>query len=276
MFALLALGALAWAAGGLSGQANKSAADAGSSAADMEMASLDTIKAPQKAPNVDWQAEKRLRKDLERQDSDYRALVEQAKGEIVSEDAVSEGTRGKLMASANEFKATSDEYAVVWEKGNCTTRANLAREAGASRVAGAELIAYGADSDKADALKAQQDKLNKARNAYVQEASANNELSAADKADIKAAVMPRAEQLVGSTGDLVSQVTGLLDQVRSQASPDALVGGVSGCAAKGGSGGGADDAISSLLGPVSSLLSLAEGMFSNAQSLMSDATLLAQ
>ena len=264
---LLALTVVVWAAAELSGQANKSAADAGASSADMEMASLDTIKPSKKAPDVDWKKEQQIRKQLEDQDKAYKPLVNNARKEADSKGIVSDPTRKQLLSAAGKFKETSYAYADVWEKGKCTTRAKLAREAGDTRVASADLIASGADSKKADALKAQQAKMNEARNIYAKEAKANDELSPADKAAIKTSVMPRAQKLVGDTAGLVTQITKLLDQVKSQASPAGLLGSLS-------SGSGSSP--TSLLSPVTSLLSLAQGLASNAKSLVSDTTLLAQ
>ena len=262
---LLALAAIVWATNNESGQANALAANAGESSKNAEMASLDTIKPSKKAPNVDWKKEQQIRKDLEAQDKAYTPLVEKAKGEAAA-GAVSEPTRGQLLVAAKKFKDTSYTYAEVWEKGKCISRAKLAREVGDTRVASADLIAYGANSEKADALKARQASMNEARNLYAKEAKANDELSPADKAAIKSSVMPRAQKLMGETSNLVTQVTSLLSQIKSQASPGGLVRGLAG-------GGGGPAA---LLSHVQSLLSLAQGLASNAKSLMADATLLSE
>lgn len=277
MFILFLLCAVAWAVAELSGQANKSAADAGMASADMEMASLDTITKPAKnPPDVNWNEERRLKRELEKQDKAYKAVAAQAQQQAAV-SGVDNATAESLRAAAGTFKDTSEQYALVWEKGNCITRARLAREAGASRAASAEVIIAGANSEKIDALNAQQDKLNEARRAYITEAKANNEISARDKAAIKADLTPRAQKLVADTGSLVTRVTSLLNQIRSQASPAGLVGGVSGCAAKTATG-AADPANSAtgLLSPVTSLLSLARGLASNASNLMSDVNMLSE
>lgn len=272
---LFLLCAVAWAVAELSGQANKQAADAGMASADLEMASLETIAKPaQTPPNVNWEEERRLRRELERQDTAYKSIAAQARQQSSSPDGVNARTASSLRDAAAKFKSTSDRYADVWDKGDCRTRARLAREAGASRVASAEVIIAGADSGKIDALNKQQSSLNKARQEYLKEAKANNELSDADKAAIKANVMPRAKKLVSDTGTLVSEVTKLLDQVRAQASPAGIVGGIGGCAASsaGSGGGAAADPATSLLKPVTSLLSLSKGLAGNAASLVDDLT----
>lgn len=276
MFIIFLLCAVAWAVSELSGQANKSAADAGMASADMEMASMDTIAKPVQAPpNIDWNQERRLKKELETLDNAYKGIAGRAQQQAGTPQGVAESTRKDLLASAAKFKDTSDRYAELWEKGNCVTRARLAREAGASRVAGAEVIASGADSGKISALNDQQDKLNAARQAYIKEAVANQELSASDKASMKTNLMPRAQKLVTDTGGLVTQVASLLDQVRSQASPAGVVGGLGGCAASTVSGTSAPaDSAADLLSPVTSLLSLAKGLAGNASSLVSDITTL--
>jgi hypothetical protein len=277
LFILFLLCAVAWAVSELSGQANKSAADAGMASADMEMASLETISKPaQTPPNVNWKEEARLRKELERQDNDYKSIATKAQRQASLPDGVDNATAGALRASAGKFKDTSEKYAVVWEKGNCITRAKLARETGLSRVASADLIIAGADSDKIDALNERQDKLNEARQAYIKEAKENNEISDADKAAIKANLMPKAKKLVSDTGDLVTQVASLLDKIQSQASPAGLVGGLGGCATSAASGSAASptDSVMELLSPVTSLLSLTKGLAGNASSLLSDITSL--
>lgn len=270
---LFLLCAVAWAVAELSGQANKSAADAGMASADMEMASLETITTPaQTPPNVNWNEERRLRKELERQDNAYKGVATKAQRQASTPDGVDGATAKALRASAGKFKDTSEKYAVVWEKGNCISRARLARETGASRVASAEVIIAGADSDKIDALNEQQGKLNEARQAYIEEAKANNEITEKDKAAMKANLMPKAQKLVSDTGDLVTQVVGLLDQVRAQVSPAGLIGGLGGCAASAVSGAEAApaDSAAKLLSPVTSLLSLTKGLAGNASSLLSD------
>jgi hypothetical protein len=270
---LLAFCAIAWAVSELSGLANKSAADSGLASADLEMSSLETIQKPAKnPPPVNWTEEARLRKELARLDNEYKSIAVTAQEQ--ARQGINDATRSALLAAAGKFKTTSDQYASVWEKGNCVTRARLAREAGASRVASAGLIVAGADKNKIEALSAQQNKLNEARKAYIAEAKANQELSAKDKAALKSNLIPKAQKLVSDTTNLITQVTDLLNQIRQQANPSALVGGVSGCATTGGKSAG--DSVSQLLSPVTSLLSLVKGLAGNAQGLVSDITSLTE
>jgi hypothetical protein len=270
---LLAFCAIAWAVGELSGMANRSAADSGVASADLEMSSLETIQKPAKnPPPVDWKLEQQIRKEIEKLDAEYKSVAVTAQSQ--ASQGIDDSTRTALLAAAEKFKDANDRYADVWEKGKCVTRARLAREVGASRMASAELIIAGADSNKIEALSAQQDKVNEARKAYIEEAKANQELSAEDKTALRSNLMPRAQQLVSDTANLVKQVTDLLDQVRQQADPSALVGGVSACATSGGKS--ADDSVSQLLSPVTGLLSLVKGLAGNAQSLVSDITSLSE
>lgn len=272
---MLALTAIAWAAGDLLGSANEQSANAGKSSSVSAFATMDTIKPQQKpAPNVDWALEKQLRNELKDLEHAYLPVADQAKAETVADGKVSDSTRTQLLDIAHAYKDTSDKYADNWAKGNCITRANTAREAGNTLLASAELMVSEVSSEKSDALKTQQARMNDARGAYAKEAHDNNELSAADKADIKANVVPGAEMLVSNATDMVAQVFGLLDEVRTSASPAGLVGGVGGCASKSATSGGAGAGTAGLLGPVSSLYSLAEDLLSNAKSLLSDATLL--
>jgi hypothetical protein len=273
-YILLGFCAIGWAVSELSGLANKSAADSGLASADMEMSSLETIRKPAKnPPPVDWTQEARLRKELERLDDVYKKVAANAQKQ--SSQGVDKATSAALLAAADKFKATSDQYADVWEKGKCATRARLAREAGATRVTSAEVILAGADKNKIEALTAQQKQLNAARKAYIDEAKANQELSAEDKADLAKNLMPKAQKLVTDTANLVKQVTDLFNQVRQQANPSAMVGGLSGCATTGDKP-AAEDSVSQLLSPVTSLLSLVKGLAENAQGLVSDVTTLAE
>lgn len=266
-----ALCAVGWAVVELSGQANKSAADAGMISADLEMASLDTITKPAAdTPDVDWQLEKRLRNELNTLDKSYKKIAAKAQSEIAGAGAVTAGTSKNLLAAAAKFQNTSEKYAVMWEKGKCYTRAKLARETGASRVASAELIASGADSDKADALQAQQKKMNEARKEYIKQAMKDDEISEQDKANMQANLLPRAQKLVSESSDFVMQVGGLLSDVRSQATPSGIIGGLGGCASGAVTSTEPLDPATQLLGPVTSLLSLAKGLSSNAGSLLDD------
>ncbi|MDR1463198.1 MAG: hypothetical protein LBI68_08715 [Azoarcus sp.] len=225
-FLLFLFCAIAWAVVELSGLANKSAADSGVASANLEMSSLETIQRPAKnPPPVDWKKEQRLKKELTKLDAEYKSIA--AKAQKQASQKIDDSTREALLAAAGKFSTTSDQYADVWEKGKCITRARLAREVGASRVASAELIVAGADSDKIEALNTQQSKLNEARKAYIEEAKANQELSAQAKATLKGNLMPKALRLVSDISNLVVQVTDLLNQIRQQtANPNALIGGV--------------------------------------------------
>jgi hypothetical protein len=272
---LFALFAVAWAAANLSGQANRIAADSASISADMEMANLDAIK-PSPQANCDWGLERNLHQQLANNTNNYSTLVKRAQQETDNAGAVSSGTANQLVNSAAEFKRVSEQYAQMWEKCNAITRAKLAREVAESRVASAKVVAYGADSDNASALNDAQERMNQARSAYIDEAIANNELSAADKSNLQSTLIPKVEGIVKNTTALVQATTSLLDDIRSQASPSAAIGGLGGCLSRGGGQTAASNDASSLLSPVTSLLSLAKGLAGNAGSLLEDLTRLAK
>jgi hypothetical protein len=274
---LLLLATAGLVADGLEAQANKSAANVGELSADLSMTSMDTIKAPQAtaskpAPPVDWAQEKAVKAQLTNQEKSIKSLIAQAKNQQAANGAVAAGLASQLRAAGDTYLKTSQRYSEIWAKGNCVTRARLAEEAGKAEVAAIEVVIGGADGDKISALKSVQSELDKARSAYLKEASAGGELSAADKAELKRNIVPRAQALVRQAAGLVTEVTGLLDQLKSQVgsltSPDAIAGGLSSCA--GGGGGGPENIATKLLSPITNLLSLVQGLGSSAQSLLSD------
>lgn len=257
---------LVWAGAELLGQANKSAADAGSNAADLEMASFDMIKPSSNAPNVNWSQERSLRKQMEANTAQYKKLVSGLDGQ-----AVSESTRSQGMNLAYAFRDLSEKYAAVWDAaGNCQTRAQLAREAGLSRVASAEMAFSGADADKIDAYNEQMEKLQNARSSYV--ADAKEDLSAEDRKSLQDNLLPKAQNLLGNVTTLSEQVSNLLNEVTAEAGsltgdPMAAIGG---CARQTGSGASSDNPAMALLSPVKALSSMVMSMMSNVKGLISD------
>lgn len=264
------LAGLVYAALELAGQSNKAAADAGTSAADMEMASLDTIKKPANAPsNINWSQESSLRKAINKADAEYRTQLDRAKSDINGTGMVSESTRTAGMNAAGKFKAASDEYAKFWDRNNGRTRANLAREAGASRIKSAEMAFSNVNSGTIDAYSSQQDSLRTAQKAYL--ADAKTDLSPADREALKSGLAPRVERLASDVMGLVTQVTSLLSQVQSQVGSVMTPSGAAGCAGKVISGqSNPANEVSALISPLTSLLSLLKTMGSNVQGLASD------
>jgi hypothetical protein len=278
---LLLLGAIGWALDPLEAQSNKSAANAGSMSSDMSMASMDSIKKPQAtakkpAPNVNWGQESSVKASLTQQEKAIADLTKRANNEQASNGAVSSGLAGQLQTAGQKYLDTSKQYSEIWAAGNCKTRAKLALEAGQTQYDAIQVLIAGADSDKISALNSSQDRLNDARRAYFKEAVDNGELSAADKSQIVSSIQPRINKLVTDATGLISEVTSLLDQIRSQAgsltSPDAIVGGVTACAA--GGGGGPENIATKLLSPITNLLTLSKGLLSGAQGFVSDLALL--
>lgn len=261
---LMLFAALVYAGAELLGQANKNCADAGSTGADMEMASLESIK-PSKSKPAKPSEQQRLLNKIKSVDKEYKALVDKARSETVASGHVSDGTRSAGMACANRYQQASDGYAAYWEKNGNAKRAALAREAGVSRVRNAEMTFNDVDSSRISAYNDQQEKLAAARKAYLEEAK--TDVSDADRAAIKSGLQPRLEKMGGEVKNLISSITSLLDQVKSQAGGG--MGAIGGCA-KGAVTGGATDGVAGLLSPVTNLLSLAKSMGSNVTSMLSE------
>lgn len=259
---------LVWAGLELSGQANKSAADAGSNAADMEMASLDTIKKPSNGPAIDWKKESALKKKVDQADAAYRTQLSKAQSNITVTGKVEPATRDAGLKAATTFQQACENYAAFWDKNNGKTRAKLAREAGASRIKSADMAFNDISSEKVEAYNAQQDSLRAAQQGYF--AEAKNDLSAQDKAALKAGLQPRMNTMMSNMSNLVQQVVGLLSQVRQAAGGGLSVGGCAKQAVSSAASG--SDPVSGLFSPVQALLSLAKSMLSNAQSMNTDLT----
>jgi hypothetical protein len=276
---ILLAAALVWAAAELSGQANQLAQDSGSNSADMEMLSVDTVKAPQKTkdapkpPNCDWAKEKSLKSSIKANDAQYKSLRAKAKSELAGSGKVSGGTRSAVMASAADFKKLNEQYAAMWDACNCKSRAKVARKAGDSRVKSAEvLVSDQIDDGKLDAMGSAQDELKSARRDYASEASAGGEISDADKSDLQNNVVPQIKTLLKNTEGLVGGTTKLFKDVQSGVS-GATSGGLTGLTglAKKAASGAKDGGASSLLKPVKALMSLAGSMLDGVKSLLSDA-----
>lgn len=276
MLLVLAAAAIVWAA--TQGQADALAQNAGDSSTDMEMATLDMVQPPreevrnqraQESPDCDWALERDLRHQIEANNDEYKQLTSQANAEMSGSGAVSSGTRDAVLASADAHKVLQDRYATMWNSCNCRTRANVATESGSTRLANAQVVVGGANSDNMDNLQASQERLKTARGEYAQDVKANNELSDEDKALIRANARPRAEKVVSDLTDLILQITGLVNDISSMSSMSAtqMAAGAASCAASGGGD-------LTLLTNAQTLLSLAEAMLSNANSLVSDISLL--
>lgn len=272
---ILLIAAIAWAAAELSGQANAAAADAGDQSTEMEEITDSMIKPPKKEiakgskpkkepPACDWQAEKKLRQNIDINNAEYKKVVATAKNEAKANGKVDYQTGNILLYWATGYKDLQQDYASMWDECNCSTRANLARELAQTRLRNAEVTMSEIDKGKLDALKAQQIKLKQARSEYVAEAKRNDEISPNDKRDMQAKLIPRTQSLVGNIGDLVQTVTALLQQAKdsaTKAQSGGLMGGLKTMTSL--SSGG-------ILQQVQALLSLVQNMLTNAQDLSSD------
>ncbi len=273
VLALTLLGGLVYAGLELAGQSNKAAADAGSSAADMEMASLDTIKKPAKAPSsINWKEESNLRKKIDAIDTEYRELLKKGQNDIATKGETVTSTREAGLASAQKYQSACETYAVFWDKGkHYQTRAKVAREAGNSRIKSAEMSFNKVDSDKIDAYNKQQESLRVAQKEYFVDAKAD--LSTTDRESIKANMTPRLNNMATDVTNLTQQVSSLLGQVKNQLGSGMSISAVAGGCAKS-TAKGPSDSVSSLLSPLTSLLSLVKGMGSNIQGMLTDVSSL--
>jgi len=266
--ALLGFSALVWAAS--QGMADAQAQDAGRHSSEgVEKPTMDMLKPPKAGPNCDWKKEKDLKQKIEANTKKYDSAAEKAKGETSSGGKVSSATSTEVLKLAKEYKDLQDQYSAMWNACNCKTRANLAKDLGATRVKSAEVVVSEIDKTKLDEMSAAQDKLKLSREAYVKDAKANNEIADADKADIKTNVVPRVKKQIPVLQSFVQSVTGLLGDVQKEAkgATSGGLGGLMGAAKSAGSG-------PKLLTSVQALLSVAKGMLSNTQGLLSDATSL--
>ncbi len=270
ILALTLTAGLVYATADLLGQTNKKAADAGSNATDMEMATLDTIKKPAKSDNINWAEITPVDRKLKSIDAQYKAAVDKA-GAEKAQGAVSEATRSEGMSLAQQYHDTAMQLATVYEKNNMITRAKTVRQLAKTRLANAEMSFNEVTSARIDAYKAEQAKLGEARKAYF----AENDLSAADKAALKRDLLPRVQQTSTNLLDLVDTVASLVLQVKNQVGGGGVsAASIGGCAKSAVSGAASGGGVASLLGPLQALLSLAQGMSGDAQSLASDLSAL--
>lgn len=263
---LTLLAGLVWAGLDLAGQSNKSAADAGNNAADMEMASLDTIKKPSTGPTIDWKRESALKKKIDQADAAYRQQLNKAQSDINTTGKVTPPTRDAGMKAAGVFQQACENYALFWDKNNGKTRAKLSREAGASRIKSADMAFNDISSEKIDAYKTQQASMRIAQQGYLSDAK--NDLSASDKASVKAGMQTRMDSISSNLNGLISQVMGLLNQVRQAGGGGMSLGGCAKQVATSAASG--HNPVTSLFGPLQSLVSLLQSMLSNVQAMNSD------
>ena len=275
VFAILLAAAVAWAASKLSGQANQKSLEAAGGSAEMEMVTLDTLKPPKKAkaPNCNWQKEKKLRHAIKANDKQYQQLVAKAKAEVAGQARVSEKSKTKVMESAQAYCELQNQYADMWQSCKCKTRSNLARKLAASRLKNAEVVVSEIDEEKLEEMEQAQNEVRQARREYAEHAKANDELSAKDKKDIQANVLPQTEKMLSEFKTLASSVMSLLNEIKSTAS-QATSGSISGLfsatkkmVGQGGAG---------LLSQVKMLGSVTKNMISNVKDLQTDARMLSE
>ncbi len=266
LIALLALCGIAIAASDLMGQSNKTCADAGINGAKMELASLDTIKQSESNP-VNWQQERKLRKAIDAADKKYSTLAQKASAEVSSSGEVTASTRKAGLDCAQQYKAASETYAKFWDDNNGKTRARLAREAGEARVKNADMLFNKIDADKIEAYNDQMESLADARKAYLEEAK--TDVSAKDRAAIKADLTPRLQALTSDFVNLANMVTNLISQVKDQVG-SGDIGGLVSCTRQAILESDSDNPVMALLSPLTELLSLTQSLVSDAKTLASD------
>ena len=275
VFVIILAAAVAWAASKLSGQANQKSVEAAAGSAEMEMVTLDALKPPQKAkaPNCDWQKEKKLRHAIKANDKQYQQLVAKAKSEVAGQARVSDKTKTKVMESAKAYSDLQNQYATMWQSCKCKTRTNLAKKLSASRLKNAEVVVSEINEEKLEEMEQAQNEVRQARREYAEQAKANDELSAKDKKDIQANVLPQTDKMLAEFKTLASSVMSLLNEVKSTASQatsgsiSGLLGATKKMVGQGGTG---------LLSQVKMLGSVTKNMISNVQDLQTDARMLSQ
>lgn len=272
---LILAAAVVWAGSELSGQANAKATEAAESSAEIESVSLDTLKPPkkEKAPNCDWQLEKKLRKEIKANDEGYQKLVGKAKGQVQSSGQVSEETKAEVLESAQAYNQLQTDYSEMWKSCNCKTRSKLAAKLAASRLKNAEVVVSEIDEAKLEEMEKAQAEVKAARREYAEQAQADDELSQEDKRDIQANVVPQTDKMLVKAQTLASSVTSLLKEVQGTAS-SASSGGLGGMlsAAKKLVGGGGP----TLLTKVKMLVQVTKNLVSGVQDLQTDADLLSR
>jgi len=267
--AIVLLAGLVWAIEELAGISNKTCADAGSGAAKSEMVNVSSVKEPAKAKaKTGKKPTKTYLAKIEQADADYLKILDTAKAEISSTGKVSDATRKSGLAAAKNFQQACEEYAVFWDKNKNASRANLMRETGASRVLSAEMSLNDIDKAKIEAYNKQQASVRKAQSEYMNEAK--TDLSAEDRAALKAELGPKVQDITNNLNTLMQAVTGLLGKVKDQVASGGIAGAVGGCATTSGSGGSPAGNISALLAPLNALMDLVKSMLTNAQGLMTD------
>ena len=276
VLSLVLLCGVVWAAYELAGQSNKTAADAGSSAADMEMASIDSVKPSTKAPATSQTQSKEssLRNKVKSADDKYKASLSTAKSEISGSGKVSEGTRNKGMGHARAFRDANEEFAKYWDSQNLPSRARLAREAGASRMASADMAFNEVDSAKIDAYNRQQNSLREAQSAYLKDAK--EDTTDEDRAAIKSGLKTSLNKVNNDVDSLYSTAVSLLSQVQQHVGLVTSPPTVGGCARQIVSNptlltsDNPADGIANLLGPLQALVSLLSNMGGNLDTLLAD------
>lgn len=248
---------LVWAAGELSGMANRRAQEAAAIGARDELASIETTMVkPQKKDNIAWGQIQNYEKQLRQNTRDYEKLVAQA-GTEKQTGSVSASTKSAGMASAQKFNEISQQLAATWEKGNCKTRAKAVRAAGQSRLKNADVAFNMIDSDTMNAYNDQRVAMSEASDESLAEVKSDG--SPQDLAKLKADMLPRLERMASDTTKLLGEIGKLLDQIRSAAGGD--VGAMAGCAKS--VVGGSAEGPGGLLNPVMSLMNMVKNMGSN-------------
>ncbi|KIX16099.1 hypothetical protein [Dethiosulfatarculus sandiegensis] len=266
---LLLLGGIVWATAELSGQANALAQDSGKNSAEMEELSLAILKKPSgpTPPPCDWQKEKTLRKQIEEKDKKYKELVKTSP----EPGACGEDFKDQVIGLAEEYYKLQKQYAVMWEKCNCKSRAKLAHKLADSRKKSAQVVVSEADSDKLNEMQTAQEELSQARREYAQEAKQSKSLSVEDRKKIQSSVIPKVSSTINQFVAFSANVAALLQEVK-KTTEKATSGGVGGflSAAKDMASGGG----TKLLNTTKTLLAVSKSMVGNAKGLMQDAETL--
>jgi hypothetical protein len=260
------------------GQSNEQKTDAAIMQASKDFASVDLMSASNDAQlksiaaadpslKIDWKKDASLAKKMASVEKSYKDALAKAQSEVKAKGAVSDATRSNGLKLASDYQAAAEDYAKFWEANNGPTRAKNARALGKSIVANADMAFNDIDSDKIDAAKAASAEAKAASNEYM--ASIKDNLSDKEKSAIKSNVVPKLQTLSSDVTGLVSGITKLLDQVKSEAQSSMSVGGLTSCAQS-----AAQDGPAALLSPLTALLSMVQGLGSDITGMISDLTSL--
>jgi hypothetical protein len=250
---------------------NKNCQDASKQSVKTQMAGLEqTVTPPKKAANasnINWSVWNQHTKKLDALNKEYSALVDKASNEVASTKKVSANTQKAGLASADNYKKASEEFAEFLKKNNCTSRAKSVLSIAEARVKSAEMtFSDTIDSDKISAANDAMNAMNDARKAAF--ADVLKDADSSDLSSLKANLLPKLQGVSSDVTTLVSNTTKLVDDIKNQISGGG-VGGLVSCSRQAATAASSDDPMS-LLSPATNLLSMLKNIGTNISDMISD------